>query len=193
MYIHIFRLIFCDIIAHWPGWIFVAKTFKISIILPGHSSRGVLFSIRMELSRMTVKKGDKIKVDYEGFFDDGTIFDSSTHGDHSHPLEFVVGSGNVIPGFDNAVVGMEIDQEKTVKIPAADAYGEKNPDMMMKVPRSKIPAEAKEGMSLMASTPDGQEMPIVIAKIEGEEVTLDMNHPLAGKTLNFKLKLKSIN
>ncbi|MBN2101373.1 MAG: peptidylprolyl isomerase [Candidatus Aenigmarchaeota archaeon] len=142
---------------------------------------------------MPVKKGDKVKVDYTGTLDDGTVFDSSTHDGHSHPLEFEVGSGQLIKGFDEAVVGMEVDDEKDIHIEAKDAYGDPNPQLMQKVPREHLPKEElKEGMMLAMSLPNGQQIPGTIKEIGEKEVTIDFNHPLAGKALNFKIKLVEI-
>src|SRR3989344_578314 len=112
-----------------------------------------------------IKNGDKVKVEYEGMLDDGTIFDSSKK--HGQPLEFIVGEGNVIKGFDNAVRGMKKGEEKKVKIKAKDAYGESNPQLIKKVPREQLPQK--------------QEIK--------EEIILDLNHPLAGKDLTFKIKI----
>jgi FKBP-type peptidyl-prolyl cis-trans isomerase 2 len=143
---------------------------------------------------MAVKKGDHIKVDYEGRFEDGTVFDSSKHGDHVHLLEFDVGAGMVIPGFDNAVVGMEKGAEKEIKIEPKDAYGEYNDELIQKIPRSALPRdqEPKAGMTLVVGTPQGQQFPVKIKEVSNEEVTLDLNHPLAGKVLIFKLKIAEI-
>ena len=143
---------------------------------------------------MAVKKGDKVKVDYEGKLDNGEVFDSSTHGDHSHPLEFEVGKGDVIKGFDAAVEGMELNEEKEVEIKPEEAYGERNEQAMQKIPRDKLPPdqEPKEGMMLTLSTPDGKQFPAKINKVDDKEVTIDMNHPLAGQTLHFKIKVIEI-
>tara|TARA_Y100000310_G_C20704139_1_gene833304 strand:+ start:3506 stop:3934 length:429 start_codon:yes stop_codon:yes gene_type:complete len=138
---------------------------------------------------MAVKKGDKVKIDYTGTFEDGTVFDSSEK--HGKPLEFEVGSGNIIKGLDNAIVGMEKGIEKDVKIPPAEAYGDHNPSMLKKVPKAQFPPdkEVKAGMMLRLQSPDGQQIPVKVAEVTETEVTLDLNHPLAGKTLNFKVKV----
>lgn len=147
---------------------------------------------------MVVKKGDKVKVDYEGKLESGEIFDSSSHGDHSHPLEFEVGSGQVIKGFDDAVTGMELNEEKEIKITPEEGYGHPNKDMLKEMPIKVLPplpdgSKPKEGMTLLLSTPSGQKFPAKIAKITKTNVTLDLNHPLAGKTLIFKIKIVEIN
>jgi len=141
----------------------------------------------MELIFMAVKKGDKIKIEYTGTLEDGTVFDSSEK--HGQPLEFEVGSGMVIPGFDNAVMGMEKDEEKEVTIQPADAYGEPNPQLVKDIPKNQLPPEAKEGAMLMMQLPNGAKMPAKITKMTEENATLDLNHPLAGKVLKFKIKV----
>ena len=143
---------------------------------------------------MAIKKGDKIKVDYEGKLDNGELFDSSTHGDHNHPLEFEVGKGDVIKGFDAAVEGMELNEEKEVEIKPEEAYGERNEKAIQKIPRDKLPQdqEPKEGMMLTLNTPDDKQFPAKISKVDEKEVTLDMNHPLAGHDLIFEIELLEI-
>ena len=113
---------------------------------------------------MAVKKGDKIEVDYTGKFDDGTVFDTSKHGDHSHPLVFEAGAGQVIKGFDEAVIGMEVDEEKTIKITSEEGYGEHNPELIKEFPKEKIPDSEKieVGMTLGIGLPNGQQMPVVV-------------------------------
>jgi len=143
---------------------------------------------------MAVEKGDKVTVEYEGKLEDGTVFDSSKHGDHSHPLEFVVGSGNLIKGFDENVVGMKKDEEKEFEIMPEDAYGSYREELKQDVPREILPKdpEPKEGMSLIMKTPEGGQFPVKISKVEKDTVTIDLNHPLAGKKLYFKVKVIEI-
>ncbi len=137
---------------------------------------------------MAIKKGDKIKVHYTGTLDDGTVFDTSEGKD---PLEFEVGTRKVIKGFDDAVIGMEKGKEKEVKLKPEDAYGPQNAMLLKKVPRSKLPPEPepKVGMMLALSSPDGQQIHARISEVTKEEVTIDLNHPLAGKNLTFKIKV----
>lgn len=144
---------------------------------------------------MVIKKGDKVRVDYEGRFEDGTIFDTSMHGDHSHPLEFEVGAGQMIAGFDNGVIGLNIGDEKEITLKPEEAYGQYNEKLVQKVPLRKMPTGAKleEGMELYVRTPEGHEIPVKIKKIVGDMVEIDLNHPMAGKTLIFKIIIKSIN
>jgi peptidylprolyl isomerase len=144
-----------------------------------------------------VTQGANVSLNYEGKLDDGTIFDSSTHGDHAHPLEFKVGEGQVIPGFEKAVLGMKVGETKIVSIPPAEAYGEKRDDLAHTVPKAQLPKhpEGKEfavGMQLGMRTPEGQSVPLTITAVTTDTVTLDMNHPLAGKTLTFTITLNSI-
>ena len=141
---------------------------------------------------MTISKGTMVRIDYTGTFDDGTIFDSSkTHG---APLEFEVGAGQVIPGFDNAVASMNVGEEKDIVIPPEQGYGNPNPELVKEFPRSQFPPtpEPAVGMGLMIKIPDGQQLPARIVKVVAGTITLDLNHPLAGKNLHFKLKLLEI-
>ena len=140
---------------------------------------------------MVVKKDDKIKVDYTGSFENGEVFDASER--HGQPLEFEAGKGMVVPGFDAAVIGMEVGEEKSVTLKPEEAYGMPDERAVQKVPKDKFPPEAKEGMMIGVPLPNGQQMPAKIVKIDDKEVTIDMNHPMAGKVLVFKIKIVSIN
>jgi FKBP-type peptidyl-prolyl cis-trans isomerase 2 len=139
---------------------------------------------------MAIEKGNKIKVEYTGSFENGEVFDASEK--HGEPLEFKAGEGMVVPGFDNAVIGMNVGEEKEVTLKPEEAYGMPNDQAIQKVPKDKFPAEAKEGMMIGVPLPNGQQIPAKIAKIDDKEVTIDMNHPMAGKTLVFKIKIVSI-
>jgi len=140
----------------------------------------------------TVKKGDKVKVEYTGKLADGTVFDTSK--DRS-PLSFEVGAGQVIPGFDKALDGMELNQEKTVTIPVEEAYGPVRAELVQEIPRDKLPEnpEPQVGMALVMQSPDGRKIPARITKVQDGNVTIDINHPLAGKELTFELKVVGIN
>ena len=142
---------------------------------------------------MVVKKGDKIKVEYTGSLEDGTVFDSSEK--QGKPLEFEVGSGQIIKGFDESLIGMEKGQEKEIKIEPADAYGQHNPQLIKKLPKDKFPTdkEIKPNMMLVLGTPDGRQIPTKVMDVTDSEITLDLNHPLAGKTLTFKIKVVEIS
>jgi FKBP-type peptidyl-prolyl cis-trans isomerase 2 len=138
-----------------------------------------------------VKTGDTVHVHYTGTLLDGTTFDSSQGRD---PLQFQVGSGQIIPGLDVAIPGMKVGDKKVVKIGADDAYGQVNPDMRQSVPREGIPADIplEPGTQLQMQTPDGQAMPVTVIEADAASVTLDANHPLAGKDLQFDIELVRI-
>ncbi len=138
------------------------------------------------------KKGDKVKVHYTGKLHDGSIFDSSVNRE---PLEFEVGAGMMIAGFDSAVNGMKIGEKKTADIPAAEAYGDKNEEMIISVPKAQLPPDLEPavGQQLSMQQPNGQAIPVVVSKVEEDAVEIDANHPLAGKDLIFEIELVSIN
>lgn len=138
-----------------------------------------------------VKSGDKVKVHYHGKLTNGETFDSSAGRE---PLEFKVGSGMVIKGFDEGVLGMNIGEKKTINIPCDDAYGPANPEMIVTVGKDKFPEgmEIEVGMPLMMSNQEGQQFQVTVAEIQEENVLLDANHPLAGKDLIFDLELVEI-
>jgi peptidylprolyl isomerase len=135
--------------------------------------------------------GDTVTVHYKGSLDDGTIFDTS-EGDQ--PLEFTIGAHEVISGFENAIVGMNTGDRKTEHITAGDAYGEREDDLVFHVPRSSMQPglEIEVGDFVRVTLPDGQTAPMQVVGLEAETVTLDANHPLAGKTLTFELELMEI-
>ena len=137
------------------------------------------------------KSGDTVKVHYHGRLTDGTTFDTSSGRD---PLEFKVGSGQVIKGFDDGVTGMAVGDKKTVTIPVVDAYGPKDDNMVIEFPRQNFPPdmEPQVGMQLNMTNGSGQVIPVVIVEVGEETVTLDANHPLAGQDLIFDLELVDI-
>lgn len=137
------------------------------------------------------KSGDTVKIHYTGTLDDGTQFDSSAGRD---PLQFTIGTGQVIPGFDKAVEGMTVGDSKTVNIPAEDAYGPRREQMVQDVPRSALPNDLDpvEGMALQAKGQDGQVINLTVTDVKDESITVDGNHPLAGKALNFDIELVDI-
>jgi peptidylprolyl isomerase len=145
------------------------------------------------------KKGDKVKVNYTGRLESGEVFDSSEchEGDcgcDSGPMEFVIGEGQVIPGFEQAVIGMSPGESKTVVIPVDQAYGERMDEMVAVVERSEIPSDLdlEVGLSLEVTQEDGQAFPVLITEVTDTTVTLDANHPLAGRELTFDLSLVEI-
>ena len=138
------------------------------------------------------KSGDTVKIHYTGTLDDGNQFDSSAGRD---PLEFTVGSGQVIPGFEKAVEGLAVGDTKKINIPAEEAYGPRHEQMIQEVPKSALPddLEPEVGMGLQAQGPDGQVMDLTITAVEDDAITVDGNHPLAGQALNFDLELVEIS
>lgn len=139
----------------------------------------------------TATTGDTVKVHYTGTLDSGQEFDSSQGRD---PIAFELGKQQVIAGFEAAVEGMEPGEKKTVKIVAAQAYGPRRDDLVFAVPPNQFPEDMKpeEGMHVTGSTPQGQPVEMMIVKVTDEKVTLDANHPLAGKDLTFELELVEI-
>ena len=139
----------------------------------------------------SVKNGDTVKVHYTGSLDDGTVFDSS---EGREPIEFTVGSGQIIKGFNDAVIGMKKGEEKKIQIKAADAYGEKNPQLLRKIPRTALPQdrEPQVGMVLGLVRADGVQGEARIIEVTAEEISIDMNHPFAGKDLTFAIKLVEV-
>ncbi|HET7320914.1 MAG TPA: peptidylprolyl isomerase [Longimicrobiaceae bacterium] len=138
------------------------------------------------------KAGDTVRIHYTGTLDDGTVFDSSRERE---PLEFTLGEGRVIAGFDDAVTGMEPGESKSVHIPADQAYGPRRDELTMTVDRSEFPPQItpETGMQLQMQAPNGPPMVVTVTDIEDDKVTLDANHPLAGKDLNFDLELVEID
>lgn len=133
----------------------------------------------------------KVRVHYTGSLDDGTVFDSSQERD---PLEFTIGSNEIIPAVENAVKGMEEGEEKQVKVPPTEAYGERNEQAIMEVSKSQLPddVDIKVGTVLQGSTQDGDTMRLQVTEVKDDSVTVDANHPLAGQNLNFDLKLVEV-
>lgn len=138
-----------------------------------------------------VKSGDTVAIHYTGTLADGATFDSSQGRD---PLEFTVGSGQIIPGLDKAIPGMTVGDKKVVEIAADEAYGQPDPNARQAVPRADIPADIPLdlGTQLQVQTPTGQAMQVVVVEVTDEQVTLDANHPLAGKDLTFDIELVDI-
>lgn len=137
------------------------------------------------------KKGDKVKVHYTGKLDDGNIFDSS---EKEKPLQFVIGKGNVITGFEDAVIGMQKGEQKTIEVPAEKAYGPHVDIKVLHVERERIPShiEPHVGQKLKLEHPDGHSVVCRVTDVTDARVTLDANHPLAGKDLTFEIQLVEI-
>ena len=137
------------------------------------------------------KAGDTVRIHYTGTLDDGSVFDSS---DGREPLEFKLGSGQIIPGLDKALPGMSVGDTKVVEVPAAEAYGDHNPEGLQQVPRAQVPEHIPldPGTRLQVQTPDGQALPVTVTDVTEEVVVLDANHPLAGRDLTFDIELVEI-
>ena len=138
------------------------------------------------------QNGDQVAVHYHGKLNDGTTFDSS---EGREPLTFTVGSGQVIKGFDDAVLMMSVGDKKTVIIACENAYGQRNEDMMIEFPTTEFPADMKPaiGLELQMSDDQGNIFPVVITEVHSDHVIMDANHPLAGKDLTFDLELVTIH
>jgi peptidylprolyl isomerase len=138
------------------------------------------------------KSGDTVKIHYTGTLDDGTQFDSSAG---RNPLEFEVGSGQVIAGFDKAVEGMAVGDSKSVRLEPDEAYGPRHDQLVQEVDRSMLPddLDPKEGMALQSSSPDGQVMQFMVTDVSEQSITVDANHPLAGQALSFDIELVEIS
>lgn len=139
-----------------------------------------------------VKTGDTVRIHYTGTLLDGSTFDSS---DGRDPLEFEVGSGQIIAGLDSAILGMVVGDKKTVNVPCDQAYGPINPGYQQAIPREGIPDDIplEIGTQLQMQTPEGQPLMVTVMEVSEATVTLDANHPLAGKDLIFDIELVSIN
>ena len=137
------------------------------------------------------KTGDTVRIHYTGTLADGSTFDTSAGRD---PLEFTVGSGQIIPGLDRAIAGMTVGETKTVAVPAAEAYGAHNPEGVQSVPRAQVPDHIPldPGTQLQVQTGDGRTLPVTVTEVTEEIVVLDANHPLAGKDLTFEVELVEI-
>ena len=137
-------------------------------------------------------EGKKVRAHYRGTLDDGTQFDCSY--DRGEPIEFTCGAHQMIAGFDAAVIDMEVGEKRTLHIPAADAYGERRDDLVLRFPAAQVPNidEIKVGDKLFLTTPAGQPVPVTVIEVDAEGVTLDTNHELAGKDLNFDIELVEV-
>ena len=138
-----------------------------------------------------VQENDKVKVHYTGKLESGEVFDSSVERD---PLEFTVGAGQMIKGFDQAVSGMEVNEKKTVTIPSGEAYGDRNEQLIQAVSKAELPADMKPevGQTLVATNDQGQQTHVVVTEVADSSITIDANHPLAGKDLIFEIELVEI-
>ena len=139
----------------------------------------------------TAKQGDTVHIHYSGSLGDGTVFDSSADRD---PLSFTIGSGQVIPGFEEAVIGMAIDEKKNVTIPVDKAYGPRNEELIMTVPKEQVPPDLNPevGQKLQMQGPNDTPVVVEVTEVAEEHIKLDANPPLAGKDLVFDIELVEI-
>ena len=140
---------------------------------------------------MTVQMGSKVKVEYKGLLTDGTVFDQSGEGT---PIDFVVGEKRLIAGFENGVIGMAEGAVKTLNIPAVEAYGQWEEELIKKIAKTSVPTDfvPVKGMTVKLTLPDGNAVPAMIYDITDESIIVDLNHPLAGKDLVFEVKVVEI-
>jgi FKBP-type peptidyl-prolyl cis-trans isomerase 2 len=140
---------------------------------------------------MPVQSGNTIKIHYHGRLSDGTVFDSSNG---RSPLEFKVGAGSVIKGFDDGVKGMSVGDKKTIEIPFPEAYGPEDPSMIIEFPKQQLPEDLHPeiGMQLNMNNASGEQFPVVVTEVNEDSIILNANHPLAGKDLIFDLELMEI-
>lgn len=138
-----------------------------------------------------VKKDDTVKVHYTGTLDNGQVFDSSLERE---PIEFTVGQGTMIPGFEKGVLEMELNEKKKIAIPSSEAYGEVRQDLFQEIAKSELPdnLEPKVDMGLAAQLPDGTERQLRVAEVKDDSIVVDANHPLAGQNLNFEIEVVEI-
>ena len=139
-----------------------------------------------------VKQNDTVKVHYTGKLVDGQVFDTS---EGKEPIEFTLGLGQLIPGFEKGLLDMKVNERKTIHIPKEEAYGEPRAELVQEVEKSQLPEEItpEVGMGLVSKTPDGQEMNLVVSEVKENTIVVDGNHPLAGKDLIFDLEVVEIN
>lgn len=139
-----------------------------------------------------VKKDDVVKVHYTGTLKDGQVFDSSLERE---PLEFKVGAGQMIPGFEKGVLEMGLNEKKTIEIPADEAYGQVKDDLFQEIDKEQLPdnIDPKVDMALAAQMPDGRTQQLRISEVKEDSIVVDANHPLAGKDLTFEVEVVQIN
>jgi peptidylprolyl isomerase len=141
---------------------------------------------------MNAQNGDHVKIEYEGFLDDGRVFDSTEQ--HGFPFKLTIGEGIYLDALEQSLIGMNVKEEKTIRLTPQEAYGEYLPEKIETIDRKKLPNKSKleEGSLILLTSPEGVETPAKVVDLSGTEVTLDFNHPLAGIPLNFRLTLLEI-
>jgi len=140
---------------------------------------------------MAIDNGDTVRIEYTGKLTDGTVFDQT---EDNEPFQFKVGSGDVIPGFEEAIIGMEEEQEKTVTIKASDAYGDRDESRVQQYSRDTLPDdfEPQKGQVLALQDQEGRQIPVSVVDFNDENITVDLNHPLAGEDLVFEIKVLEV-
>ncbi len=143
---------------------------------------------------MKAEKGDTVKVEYEGKLENGEIFDS-TEKHNNEPLEFKIGAGQMIPGFDKAVEGMSVGETKTITLKPSEAYGDMKDYLIRDIPNESLPKNMKfeKGVMIGMTMPNGINLKAKVVAVNKKSIKVDMNHPLAGKTLTFKVKLVEVS
>lgn len=165
-------------------------------ILPGLIALLTILTFSIQASadenKGPAKKGDEVSIEYMGTLEDGTVFDSSEK--HGMPLKFVLGKSRILPKFEAAVMGMKVGEKKTFTLKPTDAYGEYDPKLTKLIPRNKLPPkpDPQLGMTLGIDLPNGRKAAAIIKKVTADGVLVDLNPPLAGKTLTFKIHLINI-
>ena len=139
-----------------------------------------------------VENGVYVSVDYKGTLQNGEVFDTS---EGRHPLEVQIGAGQIIPGFEKALMGMSLNEKKVFTLDPEDAYGHKDDSLTHSFPRKDVPAEVNPevGQTVALCSPEGQQVPAMITDVDDEKVVVDLNHPLAGKTLTFDIEVVGIS
>jgi FKBP-type peptidyl-prolyl cis-trans isomerase 2 len=137
-----------------------------------------------------IKQGSKVTAHYTGRLTNNEVFDTSLQ-DGREPIEFMIGSGQLIPGFENGVIGLAPGDKKTIEIPAVEAYGEYRDDLRVTVPKSNVPSDVQVGYSLQAEV-NGKLVPFVVRQVSEDDVVVDANHPLAGQTLIFDIEILGV-
>ena len=167
------------------------------ITVPLQSLKGILlnkahYNFLKNNIMSQVKANDTVKVHYTGKLADGQVFDSSV--ERGEPIEFTMGQGQLIPGFEKGLIDMKVNEKKTINIPKEEAYGEPREELVQEVEKSQLPEEIKPevGMGLVSKSPDGQEMNLVVKDVKEDTIVVDGNHPLAGKDLVFDLEVVEI-
>lgn len=136
-----------------------------------------------------IQNGNTVDVHYTGRHTNGEVFDSS---EGKAPLQFVIGSGQIIPGFENAIIGKNIGDKVTVNIPASEAYGELREDLIVKVPNEQLPGPVEVGMTLQAQAENGMPINVVVKEVNEDHAVIDGNHPFAGKELVFDIEVVAV-